>query len=395
MLKKFSFSLPLGFILLIALGLRVQIAFFSGLTWWNTDTTEYFTMASAILQGQPFASFPNGYPLVIALAKLLDPSQAPLVLILLQVLCGTMVVWLSYGILTRLTPRPEWASIGSLLVALYPNQLNYTRLLLSETLTTFLVTLGVWLLLVRAGEEAANSDKAEKTWMGSVGLVLAGLAWAGAGAMRSTLLPVVPLLLLVGWGLRLKFKPRWGGILAGFLMGCMFFTALDGIGITRPSNNLGVNLLIAVHRDSQHLDFDPRDDFLPSEQANPLQTYGRFAQNQPVEFVRQRFSALWELWGPWPATEGREPEASFLIGIRFPILVLALLGFWWRRSDFRIWVLVVPIGTITLVHTLTFATPRFTCAVEPIALILAVLALGELLPFRLADSSLTQNLVNK
>jgi hypothetical protein len=386
MIKKSSLSLPLGLILFIALGLRVQIAFFSGLTWWNTDTTEYFNMASAILRGQPFASFPNGYPLVIALAQLLDSSQVPLMLILLQVLCGTMVVWLTYGILTRLTPRPEWAHIGTLLVALYPNQLNYTRLLLSETLTTFLVTLGVWLLMERSEEQA------EKTRIGSV---LAGLAWAGAGAMRSTVLPVVPLLLLLGWGLRLKFKPRLGGLLAGFLMGSMFFTALDGVGVTRPSNNLGVNLLIAVHSDSQHLDFDPRDDFLPAEQANPLQTYGRFAQSQPIEFVRQRLSALWELWGPWPATEGREAEASLLIGIRFPVLILALLGLWFRRSDFRVWVLAMPVGIITLIHTLTFATPRFTCAVEPIALVLAVLALGELLPLRFADSSLSQELANK
>ena len=73
---------------IIALGalLRIYIVFFTALPHIHKDTYEYYKQADTILSGGYTNFFPNGYPFIIALAKLLSASNYNLLLLWLNIL---------------------------------------------------------------------------------------------------------------------------------------------------------------------------------------------------------------------------------------------------------------------------------------------------------------------
>ena len=103
--------------------------------------------------------------------------------------------------------------------------------------------------------------------------------------------------------------------------------------------------------------------------------------SEPIDFFILRLSSFWELWGPWPNdAEGiRGMFSRIIIGLRFPLLVLAILGFIIsfrdeqlkseRKNIFNL--LIIPVIFISLVYVMFFSTPRFSFCMEPFVILLA------------------------
>lgn len=360
--KTHSVGPPFWCILALALLLRAALCIHERSHWFNTDTADYLRMAGAIRSHHPYSLFPNGYPLLIAAAEAaLPPSAVPAALILANVLMGTAVVAMVYFFTLRLTRSSKPAIVAALVAALYPNQLDYTFQLMTEPPSAFLLSLGILCLL---------SQRA-----------LAAGWWLYLGStFRATLLLVGPLLLVAGLILR-RPKTEMARLAAGIALGWLVFFALEHAHVIKPSSNLNANLLISINGDSRHLDF--------SYNGAPQQTlrsaprmYVDFACTHPKEFIRQRAVAFSELWGPFPDGGSGAPDlkphrsviSRLLIGLRFPFFMLALWAGWTRRRDFVTWMFLTPILLITVLHTLTFATPRFSYPVEPLVISLAVTA---------------------
>ncbi|MFN8627886.1 MAG: hypothetical protein U0587_18150, partial [Candidatus Binatia bacterium] len=251
-----------------------------------------------------------------------------------------------------------------------PNQLNYTRQLLTEAPTAFFLTASV--LLLQQGRH----------FYASVALSIAVL-------FRASLGPLLPLFFACGlwqpdWPTAKNVALRWIG---GLAFGAVFYAALLSVGVIKPSNNLGPNLLISINS-SQGVVFSTAG-FSSEETMHPLRTYAKFASAHPAEFLKQRWLSLYELWG-WPSDgDNKSPRSlgsKLLIALRLPLLFLGLVGFWFGARTREAWILVLPVLTVTVVHIATFSTPRFTYVVEPCLAVLAVAAVGRLATRRVPEN---------
>jgi hypothetical protein len=171
-------------------------------------------------------------------------------------------------------------------------------------------------------------------------------------------------------------------LLIGLIAGPASDYSLQAAGIIKPSSNFGSNLLIAISNNStEGVDFS-MNQFSQHEIEHPVITYLEFAAKHPIEFGQQRLSALWELWGPWPEPgDSKNPRGSVtraLIGLRFPLLLFALLALWNRRKNLDSVLMFVTILVITITHFLFFSTPRFGFPIEPLLIVLAVAGIGDI-----------------
>jgi hypothetical protein len=349
-------------IIVFAFCLRILIAFFSGLTWFNTDTLAYFDMARAIRMGHPISYLPNGYPLVIAgLGGVLPESVLPIVLIWLNVLLSTATVTATYAATKQVSTQRWLPLLAGIAVAAYPNQLNYARQLMTEVPSTALLAFGLVAVLHHR-------------------YVLGGLLVVIAGWFRSTLTPVVILVMVLVW-LKSRRPSEPLRLFAGAMAGVLIMVLVEAAGIVAPPTNFGQNLLIAIASAPDTPDFSAPERFSPEQRANALGTYLRFAVENRGQFVGQRFGSLWQLWGPWvgegdPAVRSRSLIDRAAIGLRSPLFLLAAIGTALNRRNTLVWVLASPLVVVTAVHVATFSTPRFSYAMEPAAIALACLAIA-------------------
>lgn len=365
MLRKLSghHSGRLLVVLLVALVLRLVICFFSGLPQITSDSLVYMQMAYDIIDGTPQSFFPNGFPLLIAAVANFwggDDIVAPLMLI--NVIMSVCVVGLVYGIASPMLGRRH-ALLAAWLTALWPNQLYYVCQVMSEVPAAFFLTAGLFFLLRHRP-------------------LPAGLLLAIAGMLRVSLVPVAPVVVLAF--LADRTRRRDAVLLMTVVAACWAGEyALLSAGVVRGSSNVSMNLLIAVS-DLRTLAVDQAlGGFSDDELVHPLSTYLSFALAHPAEFFLQRLLALYDLWGPWPGpgdvNSPRTLLARVVIGLRFPLLLLALLGLWSRRRDFASWIVASPVLLVTAIHIMFFAgQPRFTLPVEPLAMILAAAGIAAL-----------------
>jgi hypothetical protein len=341
----------LAAVLLLALGARLAVCFAAGQPWLTPDSQSYLRMAEAIAAGRPISAFPNGYPLLIAAA-----GGRVSLLLAINALASTATVWLTYLLARQLTGHAWPALAAALAAALYPNQLVYVHYVLTEPVATLCLTGGL-VLLCRARASAA------------------GALLALACTLRTSLLPVLPLAgALLAW--RSPERSAWRRFAAGAAALGAAYATLLGAGVVAPSSNTGANLLLAVGSPSTSLSYS-YDGFDAEQRRRPLATYARFAVRHPGRFARQRASALWELWGPYPTEAGRSLPARLLLGLRLPLLALALAAVVSHRRRLEVWLLASPAAALTAVHVATFATPRFTVVAEPALLALASLSLWD------------------
>ncbi len=134
--------------------------------------------------------WPPGYPLILAAVYKLfgaghavlqpTPGDSVRAALILNALFSAATVWLVYAI-GRRAFGVRAAIIGALLYALLPSAIFYANVTLSETAFTFVLMLGVWLII--------ESAMRRRTWL----LFAAGVAIGYASLIRgqAALLPVV------------------------------------------------------------------------------------------------------------------------------------------------------------------------------------------------------------
>lgn len=356
-------SLVLIGILALAIALRVGICFFSDLPWYTSDTHTYLRMAEAISAGDPLSSRPNGYPLLIVILRFLVGEGAlPQTLIGLNIILSTAVVGLIFVIGRVTTHRDDVALLAALAVAAYPNQLNFVRFLLTEVPTTFLLAAALTAFFLNYR-------------------VMSGLLLGVTAIMRTSLAPLGLLVPALAYAFD-RSRAHLARSLGGYGLSLLLYFSLLGFGVVAPSSNLGPNLLVAT-RAYSHKPIDyTTDEFSAEQHRHPARTYLTYAYEHPRAFIAKRLSSLWTLWGPWPGSayeeNSRGPIRKALIGLRFPVLLLALVAVFFRPERLYPWVLLLPALLITVVHMLFFSTSRFTYPAEPFLLLLATLGVMDL-----------------
>jgi asparagine N-glycosylation enzyme membrane subunit Stt3 len=112
-----------------------------------------------------------------------------------------------------------------------------------------------------------------------------------------------------------------------------------------------------------------------------LNDYVSFAITNPSEFTIERLENFWDLWGPmppWRETWIGRSKFFWLIGIRSILFLLAVFGFIKSDKNPAVIFSILAVASVTLIHMIYFADPRFTYTIEPFAIILASIGLGSL-----------------
>jgi len=113
-----------------------------------------------------------------------------------------------------------------------------------------------------------------------------------------------------------------------------------------------------------------------------IEDYFNFLITSPVQFLTDRILSFWNLWGFLPPNaDGFRSGFIFrlLVGLRFPLLILGIYGYFKSESKKIPLLLILPALSITIIHTIFFSNSRFTFPAEPLLIILAVLGLGNLI----------------
>ncbi len=312
------------------------------------------------------ASFPNGYPLLLAIPRIVL-SQRELIpfVIGMNVLASTATVVLTWFLGRRWlgeTTRPLLAAV--VFLSVFPHQLRYVQLVMSEVPAQLLFLAAVGLLFESVRDGRWNDKRF--LWY-QVG---AGLLIHMTVSVRPSFSFAFPLLLAL---LLLKRLPARGtaAVCAGFAVGAMLMFGSERAGVVKAPEAPMNNLLIAITSNSSATQFRlfPKD-----EQRKAVQTYIRFATSQPAKYIRQRAESLWELWGPWSLPGYRNSQESSLIKVvlllRPLLLGAALWGWWKRRQEIESWILGLPVLGLTAVHVLTFSNHRFIAPLEPLLALL-------------------------
>jgi 4-amino-4-deoxy-L-arabinose transferase-like glycosyltransferase len=175
---------------LFLLALVVRFSYARWGLWWAGDSPIYLAIAKNIAfhhsfsqtSGIPTAGRPPLYPFLIAAFWWTD--SAPIsVVIFVQIICGAATVVLIY-LIARDRFNRRVALIAALGVTFAPMTVHYTAVILTETVFTFLLILGVY-------------------FWGRNRAVAAGLAFGMAALSRSTVIPFLACLPL------LALFPHW------------------------------------------------------------------------------------------------------------------------------------------------------------------------------------------
>ncbi len=156
----------------------------------TSDADWYFKRAAGLAQGlgylsihgTPTAYWPPGWPMALSTVfRMTGPGLAGLAL--LNLACGALTAWLVLDLGRRLFSSELAARLGLLLLALYPNNIGYFPLALTEVFYTALLLSGCWLLIARPN---------------LLGLIAGGVVFGMATLVKAQTLIVVPLIVAIG-----------------------------------------------------------------------------------------------------------------------------------------------------------------------------------------------------
>jgi len=353
--------IPFG---LFAVALVARLAAVSLGVVFTNDSPEYLRQAQAIAAGGLALGFPNGYPLLIApLAALFAGDGLGWALGVLNAALSAAVAPLAFVMMRCIGVSTVLATIGALAVALWPHQLNYARQVLSEAPTTFWLALSCAAVLLWrpavAGATLAAAVMTRPSYVLCTPLIAAALHGSGRGREAGTFSLTVALILVAYAAM------QWT------------FTGVFGL-----SGNLAVNIVVSARWDPFVPDFHITP---PASLADALRIYFDVLVNDPARFFVTRLFNLWDLFGPWPLEEVRSPLSRVLIGLRFPVFALYVVGLA-RLARYRKWVeltaLAAPVGAVAMVHVPLFAIPRFAVPVEPFLIVGGTIGLRAIIAAR-------------
>jgi 4-amino-4-deoxy-L-arabinose transferase-like glycosyltransferase len=268
------------------------------------------------IHGLPTAYWPPGWPMVLSLGfRVFGPSF--LAIKLLNLGAAIASGWLVLDLGPRLFGTRSAGRLGLLMLALYPNNIGYLPLGLTEVFYTFLLLLGCWLLIARPGAGA----KSAWAW-----LVLGGLVFGLATLVKAQTLVCVPLILAIellrgpeglptGWKAVLHRVPALAGRFAVIIACAALVVAPWSIRNHRElgqtvilSTNGGITLLTG-NCDKCNGGFTPNDPVVNALDARTDLSevgYDREAkrlgmawiESHPGRFVAMMPVKLFRLWGP-------------------------------------------------------------------------------------------------
>ncbi len=284
----------------------------------ESDAAQYFRLAQSIgagagytEHGMPTAYWPVGYPGFLGGLFAVFGSH-PVVGQLANLTLAAASFFLVLGLTRRIFQSETTARVAVLLLALYPNHIAYTPLLLTELLFTLLVLAGCWLAMFHGGRRAA---------------IVAGLIFGLATLVKPQTLLLPAMLILLGLmsrsgRLEVHRRLRNGLLLYLALMAVLVpWSARNFLVLGSPilvSTNGGVNLLIGNNpsADGGYLEddallaqrrFSLADQVAADQRAKALATQWiaahprRFLELMPLKALR--------LWG-WDG----EADWSYRIG---------------------------------------------------------------------------------
>jgi hypothetical protein len=347
----------LVFILCAALFIRIHSVAVNGIGY-TIDSRNYIKQAEMLLEGRYSLYFPNGFPLITALfipfKNIIDLGTC---LITLNIILSSATVYLIYEICRESFNKKYIAFIAVTVAAVYPNQVKYVHWFLSEVPAAFFITLSLYLFI-------------KKKYLSS------GMAVGFASMIRTTLLPAGLLftlyLIIRKNSSAYKYFAFYSLVISIFLIYGYARTGFFTIG-----QNAAHNLSITT-------EFSDTASF-PKVHLKTLNgslnDYVSFAITNPSEFTIERLENFWDLWGPmppWRETWKGRSKFFWLIGIRSILFLLAVFGFIKSDKNPAVIFSILAVASVTLIHMIYFADPRFTYTIEPFAIILASIGLGSL-----------------
>jgi hypothetical protein len=249
-----------------------------------------------------------------------------------------------------------------MIAALWPNQLNYVPQIVSDVPATFFMVVGIALTIF-------------------IKPLAGGLFLGIAGAFRTSLIPISFLVAIM-----FVRKRAFRQALLLLITSLLPIALMSGYSFTRfgeqaLGQNLPYGISVALASYGDNIDDTAFSAYLDDPDSNRISLtdginlYVKALFNNTVEFVKQRMAALWAMWGIWPNVRdevGRGILAQVVIGLRFPLLILAIYGFIMSRRERSDWILITPAILLTFIHTILFAKPRYTFPAEPLLIILAM-----------------------
>ena len=344
------------FLLILAFFIRIIGATYSGIPHYTIDSYNYIWQAEILKKGGYSNYFPNGYPLLILIISMFSPLEIGL--LWLNIMLSLCTILLIYFIAEKLTGNFYISLISAAVLTFYPTQVNYVHYILTEVPVTFFLVLAVYLF------------QKEK-------LIYSGLALGFAIIIRTTLI-FVPFL----FSLYLYFNHEKVKSIIWFLsfliipLLLMFYGYIVS-GYFTLGRNFTHNIYVTIN---EHYNAS-------FSKAQGITAYLNYMISSPLQFLTGRIHSFWNLWGFLPSVaDGFRGYFIYriLVGLRFPLLILAIYGYFKSESKRIPLLLILPAISITLIHTMFFSNTRFTIPAEPFLIILASIGVGKFISEKLS-----------
>ncbi len=342
-------------ILLTGFIVRAVVCFFVSELHVQRDTLGYLEQADTLLSGGYTNYFPNGFPFLIALAKLISPDHYITVLLWINILLSTTSIYFLYHIVRKTSGDIKVSLLAALVLAFFPTQINYVRWILSETPSTFFL-IGFFFFYLQNKNFSA------------------GLFIGIASIIRTELFMILPLVMFTEL---LAFRKIRVFLIAGLLIPVLLtgFYCKQKTGKFAISGHGKVNAAYSITASGSFIDWyylDKHPEIKNSSDA--LKMYFENMKKEPVQFIKNRVANLWELWGLFPSSSsGNRGIASrvFIGSTNLFLLGFGLFGWWKQRKNFNAFILIFPFFVITSIHVMMYALPRYTYPAEPFMIALA------------------------
>ncbi|WP_431214337.1 ArnT family glycosyltransferase [Puia sp. P3] len=345
--KALTILLVAGFLI------RVAFVFFVPLIHMHRDSFEYYRQAEILREGRYLNYFPNGYPLMVFIAKQITANHSQTLLLWLNIFMSTTTIWFVYDIALRTLKNRTVALTAGIIFAIFPPLLNYVRWIMSEG-PTFFFLLGSYYYYFR-----------QKNW-------LSGLFFGLTTLVRTNIAPVFLLIVAIElvWKRRLNYRLLITAFIPIILLGSYCYLQTGKFSI---EGNARINILYSVTAKGNYIDFEIGDKYPQIDtEDKAVQLYMDHMKKEPGEFLSQRIANLWELWG-FVASDAqgfRSPATRLMLGLcNFFLVVFGIVGFWLNRRSFDAWLLILPFVVLTGIHTILVAIPRYAYPAHPFMII--------------------------
>ncbi|MCL6524178.1 MAG: glycosyltransferase family 39 protein [Thermoflavifilum sp.] len=324
----------------------------------------YYQQANAILNGSYINYAPNGYPFIISIVvKLLGKNSLVTILLWFNIIVGTISIYYVYNISRKLI-KDDWSAlIAAAIMCVYPNQLNYTRWLLTEVPSTFFIL------------AAYNYYVENKKW-------LSGIFFGISSVMRPTLFPIWIAIIIFDGITKKRFpvKILIGGAIITLSVSAYSYVKTGEFAI---AGNSKINIIYSIYTFGGHIAWDaPEKHPEIKTSRDAKKEYINKAIEHPVYFIEQRLASLWQLWGPFPSTldGSRRLISRIIIGLENVFLIITgIYGFIAYSNKKEIIILTLPVIIITGIHTMMLSISRYTVPMEPFLIIFSGYAIKKII----------------